>query len=48
MPKIGTSSAIGVIVAAGWRASSQPHAAKPNITLAVDCHSTAPHVIASA
>jgi hypothetical protein len=27
MPNTGTSNAIGVIVAAGWRASSQPQAA---------------------
>ena len=27
MPKTGTSNAIGVIVAAGWRASNQPQTA---------------------
>ena len=48
MPKTGTSSAMGVIVAAGCRASSQPQAANPKREFPHACHATAAQVATSA
>jgi len=48
MPNTGTSRATGVMVGAGWRASSQPQAAKANKVLPADCHTTAAQAAPSA